>query len=108
MPEFMETVGIHYHDFNKRIACIRELAEETNLFLLADKDGKLPKGVSLEKMITQYSDRFAHFCKDFGIYPQIDKLYAHCRIGTPAGLPFNEDTQYYVYVNEGNSCVLKG
>ena len=69
MPEFMQEIGRHYHDFNKRIACIRELAEETNLFLLVDKNGKLPKGVILETMITQYSDRFAYFCRDFGVYP---------------------------------------
>ena len=71
-PQYMKEVGQYYHDFNKRIACIRELAEETNLFLLKDKKGGLPKDLTLEQMNTTYKDRFAHFCKDFGVLPQIE------------------------------------
>ena len=83
----MQNRGKYYHDFNKRIACIRELAEETNLFLIADADGMLPKELTLEKLTVEYKDRFAHCCRDFGVLPQIEKLLAFCRVGTAPDLP---------------------
>ena len=65
----MNQTGKYYHDFNKRIACIRELAEETNLFLLVDENGQLPDGLTLETLTIKYKDRFAHCCRDFGVIP---------------------------------------
>ena len=33
LPHFSETIGKHFHDFNKRSAAIRELFEECNFML---------------------------------------------------------------------------
>ena len=83
----MQETGKHYHDFNKRIACIRELAEETNLFMMVDRNGKLPEALTLEKLTIEYKDKFAECCRDFGVLPQIEKLLGFCRVATDPNLP---------------------
>ena len=42
MPQFVQEQGRYYHDFDKRIACIRECFEETNILI-----SKKPPAVDL-------------------------------------------------------------
>ena len=55
MPDYIEKSGKHYFDFNKRIACIRELYEECNL-LISEND--LSDQVKLQTYVEEYQDKF--------------------------------------------------
>ena len=76
MPEFFEDPHRFdlYHDFNKRIAAIRELFEECNL-LFADYGRISGTSVNQEKfpalksLVSEFNDNFAGFCKAHGVVP---------------------------------------
>ena len=53
-----------YHDFNKRVAGIRELFEECNLLLATGN--QVPQLSSFE---TEFKDDFAGYCKANGVVP---------------------------------------
>ena len=79
-----------FHDFNKRVAAIRETFEETNLLLATSAPGKpLP---SLSTFESEHKQDFSGFCKRFCLTPQLDQLYAYRRIATPYGSPNVQDT----------------
>ena len=94
LPDFIEKSGKHYHDFNKRVACIRELYEECNLFI---SDVTLPDHVKLSDYEGKYEHRFAKFCKDQGVRPAIDKLLPFRRFAPPVEMRFAINTQNYLY-----------
>ena len=92
-----------YHDFNKRMAVIRELFEECNLLLVENRhiggsSVRQEKFPTLNSLSTEFSDDFAGYCKAHRVVPMLEKLYAFRRIGTPYGFPINQDTQFYFYI----------
>ena len=112
LPDFIESTGQYYHDFNKRIGSVRELYEECNLLIAKHPqsgENYLSPEVQLKTLETKYENRFAEFCRDLNLEPQIEKLYALTRIATPSAMPRQQDTQFYVYFcdnTENDPCVL--
>ena len=88
MPAFSEAG--HYHDFKKRAEEIHEKFEECNVLLATKSD------LSRTVYLNQYPDKFPSFLRDHGATPDIGRLMAFGRLGTPIGLPATQDTQFYL------------
>ena len=69
-----------FHDFNKRVAVIRETFEECSLLLAEKKsvcdknsDGKNnDTSATLQAFEDEFKDDFSGFCRRFGRLPQLD------------------------------------
>lgn len=86
MPDFYERKGKLYHDFESRIACIRECFEETNI-LISELPAKQPD--LRESLDKECAGSFVKFVQKFGVEPALNQLFAYIRLGPP----FSEDTQ---------------
>jgi hypothetical protein len=69
---------------------------------------------SLENYNGQHKVNFVSFAKACGITPDIDRMYAFHRLGSPIGFHPANDTQFYLYFPEevnprsvGHSNLLK-
>ena len=70
MPEFIQTKGVHYTDFNQRISAIRESFEEVN-FLLADKNEVRGEELREKIYLQEYKSDFCAFCKGCDVSPAL-------------------------------------
>ena len=57
-----------YHDFNKRMAVIRETFEECNL-LAAKSINETGQKATLAKFEGEFKENFSGFCKAYGVIP---------------------------------------
>ena len=87
-----------------KIAAIRELFEETNLLLATGVNTALQKlndasvTALRDEYELDYKDNFSGFCTKYGLKPQVEKLFAYRRVGTPYDFKPNYDTQFYAYL----------
>ncbi|CDW77033.1 nucleoside diphosphate-linked moiety x motif mitochondrial-like [Stylonychia lemnae] len=99
-PSFYQQHGAHVQDFVKRMCCLRELYEETNILLSEEQTQN--EHANMTNYLKKHKSHFSDFCKDYSQTPKISGLQAFHRIGSPIGLHPANDSQFYLYFEDNN------